>query len=319
MDFDVVRQFREYRNCDIVLINNDINQELNLLIDDIIDCEDRRNNVALFLTTNGGSPHIAYRLCKALQRNYDSLYMYLIGPCKSAGTLIAIGANELIFGQRGELGPLDIQTDKPDDFFSNTSGLDSTESVRVIANQARTAYHAFFQEILAKGSGTITTTTAGNIAIELTKTFIEPISQQIDPNLLGEMNRKIRISTEYGKRLYNPFDDSVRKTRSEVVELLTGTYPSHGFVVDYEEASELFDNCVRKPNEEELPLINMWRFQRYINNSYIELIDNAVMDAITKAEADIETEDEESLPSENSDISNDVNHAESETEEENGK
>jgi ClpP class serine protease len=37
------------------------------------------------------------------------------GYCKSAGTLIALGANELAFGEHGELGPLDVQIAKRDE------------------------------------------------------------------------------------------------------------------------------------------------------------------------------------------------------------
>ncbi len=32
--------------------------------------------------------------------------LWVIGPCKSAGTLVAIGAHEIAFAPHGELGPL---------------------------------------------------------------------------------------------------------------------------------------------------------------------------------------------------------------------
>lgn len=59
-----------------------------------------------------GDPNAGYRIGRALQHNYDDVTLLVVGPCKSAGTLIAIAANKLVIGDMGELGPLDIQLKK---------------------------------------------------------------------------------------------------------------------------------------------------------------------------------------------------------------
>ena len=41
--------------------------------------------------------------------------------CKSAGTLLLIGATSLIISDRGELGPLDVQLSKPDEIFEGAA------------------------------------------------------------------------------------------------------------------------------------------------------------------------------------------------------
>src|SRR5688500_5732755 len=76
--------------------------------------ESRKPNASLFLTTNGGDPHAAFRMAKALQRFYRKTRLLIVGPCKSAGTLMALGAHEVAFAPTGELGPLDVQLNKPD-------------------------------------------------------------------------------------------------------------------------------------------------------------------------------------------------------------
>jgi membrane-bound ClpP family serine protease len=87
----------------------------------------KRDNVILFLTTYGGDPDAAYRLAACLRRHYKNISIYVFGLCKSAGTLAALGADNLVLGDFGELGPLDVQLTKPDELVPTSSGLDTKE------------------------------------------------------------------------------------------------------------------------------------------------------------------------------------------------
>ncbi len=66
---------------------------------------------------------VAYRIARCLQHRYERITAVISGQCKSAGTLLAIGAHELAFSDHGELGPLDVQLRKADDMWAATSGL----------------------------------------------------------------------------------------------------------------------------------------------------------------------------------------------------
>ena len=57
---------------------------------------DRRPNAYLILVTYGGSAHAAYSIARCLQRTYERLFACVPGPCGSAGTLLVVGAHELI-------------------------------------------------------------------------------------------------------------------------------------------------------------------------------------------------------------------------------
>ena len=83
----------------------------------------KNKECVLFLTTQGGDPDAGYRIAKCLQNNYDIIRLVVSSYCKSAGTLIAIAANEIAFGDLGELGPLDVQVMKHDEFGAQASGL----------------------------------------------------------------------------------------------------------------------------------------------------------------------------------------------------
>ncbi|MFP1590460.1 hypothetical protein ACLB1M_00220 [Escherichia coli] len=40
-----------------------------------------------------------------MQHNYEHITVLVVGPCKSAGTLMAVAAHKLVIGDMGELGP----------------------------------------------------------------------------------------------------------------------------------------------------------------------------------------------------------------------
>lgn len=70
------------------------------------------------LVTTGGDADAAYRLATTLQNHYETITCYVTGYCKSAGTLVAIGAHSLVMSDCGELGPVDVQLYKEDEILT---------------------------------------------------------------------------------------------------------------------------------------------------------------------------------------------------------
>ena len=58
-----------------------------------------RRNILLVMTTYGGDANSAYKIARALQRSFESFHLYVPFFCKSAGTLVALGAKKLIMNQ----------------------------------------------------------------------------------------------------------------------------------------------------------------------------------------------------------------------------
>lgn len=100
----------------------------------------RRKNATLVLSTYGGDLDSAYRLTRAFTLGYESFRVVVIGPCKSAGTLVTLGADEISIGPFGELGPLDIQLSQEDELFGMRSGLDTLESLDTLQKSAFSAF-----------------------------------------------------------------------------------------------------------------------------------------------------------------------------------
>ena len=68
----------------------------------------KRKNVLVLLVTLGGDADSAFRIVRFLRRSYDKVTVFVPSLCKSAGTLICLGAYEVVIPEAGELGPLDV-------------------------------------------------------------------------------------------------------------------------------------------------------------------------------------------------------------------
>lgn len=191
----------------------------------------------LFLATYGGEPATAYRIARGLRHYYEHLTVVVPGHCKSAGTLLAIGADHLVIADKGELGPLDMQLKKPDELFDMSSGLDITQAMAFLRTQSAEILKSNLVDLNLKFS--VTTKTAADIATKLAIGLISPIYAQIDPYKIGESQRAINVAFSYGKRL----NEKVKSLKGDdSLKTLVLEYPDHGFVIDRKEASTLFNN-----------------------------------------------------------------------------
>lgn len=193
----------------------------------------------LVLATPGGDPHAGFRIARALQHAYGSFDALVPRYCKSAGTLVLIGAKKLYLDDMSELGPLDVQVKKGDELIGRNSGLDIFQAVNYLQNQSMVAFRNYLLE-LTRDAG-LSTRVASEIATNLTSRLFEPIAAQIDPIKLAEMQRATEIAFEYGHRL----NEKSGNMRPKGISKLVSGYPSHGFVIDRKEARTIFIDVER--------------------------------------------------------------------------
>jgi len=233
-------------DADIIAYDGGLESPVDDVIIDKARTRTRRTNVLLVIHTHGGSADVAYRIARCLQRKYEHFLMYVNACSKSAGTLLAVGADELIIPDHGQLGPLDVQLAKPDELGEMSSGLTLWIALNSLQEKAFALWEHFFLTIKQRSGGQITSKSASEIAASITGSLFTPIYAQVEPSRLGEVDRAVRISSEYGDRI-------ARNLKEGALERLVADYPSHEFVIDREEARDLFER-VREPTEDELAL-----------------------------------------------------------------
>ena len=104
-----------------------------------------RPNTVMLLTTSGGLASQAYRIARLIQEiTHQKFFLCLPAECKSAGTLIALGASELYMWAISELGPLDVQLRQPDEIGQRRSGM----VVRTALLGLRRETFEFYQDVM---------------------------------------------------------------------------------------------------------------------------------------------------------------------------
>ena len=188
------------------------------------------------MTTSGGDLEAAYRITRCIQDRYagGNVFLFTNSLCKSAGTLVALGADILIMTDYAELGPLDTQVMVRDEFGEYQSGLIDTDALRILREEVFTNFRGQLDALLSLGGGNFTTQTASRIASELTLGLFGGIYSQINPIRFGERGRAVQVALEYGQRV------SSSNVKEGALARLTTGYPSHSFVIDRREAGELF-------------------------------------------------------------------------------
>lgn len=198
-----------------------------------VEANKSRDNAALVLTSYGGTADGAYKIARHLNRRYKKFTLYVFGPCKSAATLVALAADEIVMSCAAEFGPLDVQLLKRDELIGRNSGLDIAEALKSVSEHAFSLFEKHFIETLTRSGGAIGTKTASEIAEAIAIGLLSPITEQIDPLQIGEVRRAVRVAKDYATRL---------KADARVINRLVEGYPSHTFVIDFEEAQEIFND-----------------------------------------------------------------------------
>lgn len=235
------------RMRDVFLYNGPIERGQDLRFIEFVAENKQHDELLLLIVTPGGSPDAAYKMAKYIQSRYSNFACFIPGLCKSAGTLLAIGANELVFAPYGELGPLDVQLTKTDDLLGQESGLNISEAFRTVEDRAKRTFHALIGEIIQSSGGVVSFQTASHCASEIVASLYGPIFGRIDPEEVGSRARAMRLGEDYGVRLNQKYTN----LRDSALERLSQSYSSHGFVIDAEESCALFERVrMAEPSEQ---------------------------------------------------------------------
>ena len=245
----MAQNYADEKDTDLYLLSGPINEESSDGFIDLITGKKKlRSSAGLFVTTYGGQADAAFRMARCLMRHYKAnVRVFLTGPCKSAGTLFALASSELVFSEKGELGPLDVQLTKPNEIIPSSSGLDIFQALELLSGHAFDKFEECMLSISHRSGGSVRIKTASEIAVQLVASWLNPIAEQIDPLRLGEAQRAIAIAKEYGVRIGS------KNLNPGALDTLVEGYPSHSFVIDQEEADKLFKN-VRSIEEKELEI-----------------------------------------------------------------
>ncbi|MER8407156.1 hypothetical protein NKH16_20880 [Mesorhizobium sp. M1307] len=262
----------EIYDADIILYSGDISDVgFGKIVETILTTRNREN-IVLVMTTNGGSANSAYQIARFIQKVYKKFYLYAPSYCKSAGTIVALGAHELIMDPFSELGPLDVQLLKQNELGARKSGLLTKSAFEGLADASLTVFERLMLPIMQKSGGLVNFQLAAELSSTMTAAMMSTIFAKLDPDTVGSDKRDLEVAFDYGIRLIEKSGNASHATVMHLVQ----HYPAHDFIIDDEEASDLFEN-VSFPDPNLMGLASLLGSRAYDESEDVQVISLSAM------------------------------------------
>lgn len=153
-----LQRISDFRGRDVLVFAADINKQtgqISIDYGDLLPFTDQLSNLKgkkldLVLETPGGSGEVAEDLVKAMRSRYEDVAVIVPGYAKSAGTIMAMAADEILMGPNSGLGPIDAQIFYQGKRFSADALIEGMEKIKKEVEQSgnlNRAYIPILQQI----------------------------------------------------------------------------------------------------------------------------------------------------------------------------
>ena len=202
-------------------------------LDRIRPCE----RISLYLYTRGGITSAAWNIVNLLRMYCEQLQVIVPHKAHSAGTIISLGANEIVMTKQATLSPIDPSITTPMNPIIPDTGKTYPISVEAVKG-----YLDFAKDQLLATSPEI-----------LTQIYLK-LSDSVSPIVLGEVYRSSAQIKMLAKRLLKNQvlnEEDIQK----IVEFLCSESGSHDYTINRREASDDLKLKIIKPTPTQYDVI----------------------------------------------------------------
>jgi len=192
---------------------------LDELVDQLEEISEDTQEIDLLIISNGGDPLTAYRFVSLIRSIVKKINVIVPYNAYSAATMIALGADKIIIGKYGCLGPIDPQ---------------------IMVKQENGSVQAFgYEDILSYWD--FTRSEVGLTEQEHIKDAFLKLGEKVEPVSLGYAKRASSLSHALGQKLLmmhmkRPEEESKAKS---IVDQLNKSFFSHGHSISFKEIKDL--------------------------------------------------------------------------------
>lgn len=199
---------------------------------------DKNRPIDLVLDTLGGSLDSAFRIILFLSQFTSRLRVYVPRRAKSAGTLIAVGAQELYLAPFAELGPLDTQIPDPRDPTHNVSALDLFQSVDYVRGFGIDTLKRTLVALAKEVETGLPLSELLNTARAFSNSCTESMLGNVRALDFGAWGRTLQIGERYTKCLLERAGYGSDEVRLLSYQLVYG-YTHHPYAIDIKAAKDI--------------------------------------------------------------------------------
>lgn len=206
-----------------------------------LDAIGKPNKISLILYTRGGDTLAAWNIVNLIREFCIEFEIIIPNKCRSSGTLIALGANNIIMTKQATLGPIDPSITRPMSPIIPNSNPPQKLSLSVESVKG-------YYQLLKKEFGV-----SGNEALSLA---YNKLVDFIHPVVLGDVYRTQKQIQMLANKLLNMGAYS-KKARKRIVAFLCSDSGSHDYTINRTEAREL-GLRVESPSQEVYTELKSW-------------------------------------------------------------
>lgn len=192
------------------------------LLGNQLDAIGKVKKISLFLYTSGGDMLAPIRIVKLIRNHCDNFEILVPYKAHSAGTLICMGADNIIMGKLGELTPVDPTTDHP----FNPQNPSNPQQRLPVSVEDLNSYLLFAKEKAEVKADQM---------IDSYKLLVE----KLHPLSIGNAYRAYRMAKMVSERLLWLHMDKNDEKIKKIVKEMTGDITIHAYPIDRDEAAEL--------------------------------------------------------------------------------
>ena len=205
-----------------------IGQDVIDLCVDHLDAIGPVSKISLILFTSGGDTSAAWNLVNLIQIFCDEFEVIAPGKCRSAGTLISLGADRIIMTKQATLGPIDPSIQHP--LGPSIPGASPEARARVSVE----AVYGYLDEIRA-------CSTDESLRVQA----LLDLSNKVHPLVLGQIFRSRQQIRDLAQRLLTRHTHDSDKV-TKIIDFLCSESGSHDYTINRREAKQLglkIENC----------------------------------------------------------------------------
>lgn len=246
---DMLNQLADELDCAILILKGvffDGDQETLHLLGVVRSKADelkRWDKLCVLVDSGGGQLEPFFRILKVIRQNVSTLDALVPRHAKSAATFFCLGADEILMGPDGELGPLDPQVQDPSGGTRPISPLETFRALDELKNYCLDASLDTLNFVVdhLMRNNYMDRPYAMEQAMRMVSAIAGSIYSRVDMHELGQMGRYLSISETYAQLVMRrwSYKDLTEAQRRIIVYRLVHRYPTHDFVIDLQEAQEI--------------------------------------------------------------------------------
>lgn len=235
---------------------------------EVIKTPKENNRIIILLNSGGGNIYSSIKIVKLLRTKADEIVIVVPQYAKSAATMMCLGANQIVMGEQSELGPLDKPIEHPDREGFAISALDVIQGLDYLQKRAKEHTFEIAKDLIQKAG--LPRKDALDSASQISLGLVNPIICKLDPMIISQSMRLLRIAEQYGREFLNmsmaknwkASDERKERLINAVIDIFVWRYPDHAFAITRGEARSVLLNILNSEKYELWP--KLWGF--YIAN-----------------------------------------------------